>query len=73
MKTTIKNDMTTSEARDTVVITEEEARAISQLVNSLDSQTSALKALLSASGIESWIGSNHPRSLANMNIRISDD
>ena len=73
MKTTIKNDMTTSEARNTVVITEEEARAITQLVNSLESQTSALKTLLSASGIEGWIGSNHPRSLANMQIRISDD
>lgn len=73
MKTTLKNEITRQEAHDTVVITEQESRAIAQLVDSLHSQTVALKAMLSSSGIESWLGNAHARSLANLDIKIEND
>ena len=73
MKSTLKSEITRQEAHDTVVITEQESRAIAQLVDSLHHQTVALKAILVSSGIESWLSNAHPRSLANLDIKVTKD
>lgn len=70
MKTTIKNEMTESEARDTVVVTEKEARTIRSLVSGIRTQMDALETLLESCGVDTWISNSSPRSLANLNITI---
>jgi len=70
MKTMLKNEMTESEARDTVVVTEKEARTIRSLVSGIRTQMDALETLLESCGVDTWISNSSPRSLANLNITI---
>lgn len=70
MKTIIQNEMTVSQAQDTVVVTEREARAIRTLVSGIRTQMDALETLLESCGIETWISNNSPRSLANLEFTI---
>ena len=70
MKTVLKNQMTESEARDTVVLTENEAKAICTLVSGIRTQMDALSTLLEACGVQSWMPNNSPRGLANFEFTI---
>lgn len=70
MKTMLKNEMTVSEAQDTVVVTEKEARTIRSLVSGIRTQMDALETLLESCGVDTWISNSSPRSLANLNITI---
>ena len=70
MKTVLKNQMTESEARDTVVLTENEARAIRTLVSGIRTQMDALHTMLEACGVQDWISNASPRSLANFEFTI---
>ena len=74
MKTSLlKPELTTSEAKDMIVITEKEARTIRALVTSLNSNLSALEQVLDSVGIDSWVASEHPRTLANYKFTIKED
>jgi len=70
MKTTFKKEMTVSEARDTVVLTEKEARAIRSLVSGIRTQMDALETVLESCGVDTWISNNSLRSLANLEFTI---
>ena len=71
MKTSLlKPELTTSEAKDMIVITEKEARTIRALVTGISNQLSALDQVLDSVGVESWVGSEHPRTLANYKFTI---
>jgi hypothetical protein len=74
MKTSLlKTELTTSEAKDMIVITEKEARTIRALVTSLNSNLSALEQVLDSTGVDSWVASEHPRTLANYKFTIKED
>jgi hypothetical protein len=70
METTLQKEMTLSDARDTVVLTEIEARAIRNTVSGIRSQMDALESVLQSCGIEAWISKSSPRSLANFEFTI---
>ena len=74
MKTTmLKTDLSNQESKDMIVITEKESRTIRCLVTSINSQLSALDQVLDSIGVESWIGSDHPRTLANYKFTIKNE
>ena len=74
MKTSLlKPELTTSEAKDMIVITEKESRTIRALVTSISSQLSALDHVLDSVGVDSWVSSEHPRTLANYKFTIKKE
>ena len=74
MKTTLlKPELSNQESKDMIVITEKEARTIRALVTSISNQLSALDHVLDSIGVESWIGSDHPRTLANYKFTIKKE
>ena len=73
MKTTLQKELTVSQAQDTVVVTEREARAIRTLVSGIRTQMDALDTLLESCGIDTWISNGSPRSLANFEFTIKRD
>ena len=74
MKTSLlKTELTAQESKDMIVITEKEARTIRALVTSLNNQLSALEHVLDSIGIDSWVASEHPRTLANYKFTIKED
>ena len=74
MKTTLlKPELSNQEAKDMIVITEKEARTIRGLVSSIDNQLSALSLVLDSIGVESWVASDHPRTLANYKFTIKNE
>jgi len=74
MKTTLlKPELSAQESKDMIVITEKEARTIRGLVSSIESQLSALSLVLDSIGVESWVASDHPRTLANYKFTIKEE
>ena len=74
MKTTLlKPELSNQESKDMIVITEKEARTIRALVTSLNNQLSALDHVLDSVGVESWVSSDHPRTLANYKFTIKKE
>ena len=74
MKTTmLKTELSNQESKDMIVITEKEARTIRSLVTSLNSQLSALDHVLDSVGVDSWVSSEHPRTLANYKFTIKKE
>ena len=74
MKTThLKPELTAQESKDMIVITEKEARTIRALVSGINSQLSALEYTLDSIGVESWVGGDHPRTLANYKFTIKNE
>jgi hypothetical protein len=74
MKTSLlKTELTVQESKDMIVITEKEARTIRALVTSLNSNLSALEQVLDSVGIDSWVASEHPRTLANYKFTIKEN
>ena len=66
-------ELPTQEAKDMIVITEKEARTIRALVTGISNQLSALDQVLDTIGVESWVGSDHPRTLANYKFTIKTE
>ena len=74
MKTSLlKPALTTQEAKDMIVITEKEARTIRSVVTGISNQRSARDQVLDSIGVESWVGSDHPRTLANYKFTIKTE
>ena len=74
MKTTLlKPELSNQESKDMIVITEKEARTIRALVTSISNQLSALDHVLDTIGVDSWVGSDHPRTLANYKFTIKKE
>ena len=74
MKTTLlKTELSAQESKDMIVITEKEARTIRALVTSLGNQLSAIEQVLDSVGVESWVPSDHPRTLANYKFTIKEE
>lgn len=71
--TTIVNEMTENEARDTVVLTAQESAALFTCVAGLRNQLQALDQIMQSYGINNYIPSGSPRSLANLQFTIKRD
>lgn len=73
MNTQIKNELTTSEAKQVIAITEQEIRAIRMMITGLQSQIDALDNFMDAIGLQKWQGSNNPRSIASAQFTVTKD
>jgi len=72
MQSTIKNELTTSEAKKVFAITEQEVRTIRTMITGIQSQIDALDNFMDAIGLQKWMSSN-PRSIAAQQFTVSKD
>ena len=72
MKTQLKNELTTSEAKQVFAITEYEIRAIRTMITSIENQVSALDQFMDAIGLQKWMSSS-PRSIASAQFTVKKD
>jgi ABC-type Zn2+ transport system substrate-binding protein/surface adhesin len=72
MQTTIKQELTTSEAKAVFAITEKEIRTIRTMIQGIESQIDALDEFMDAIGMQKWMSSS-PRSIASADFKIIED
>jgi len=72
MKTSIKSELTTSEAKEVFAITEREIRTIRTMINGINTQVDALDEFMDAIGLQKWMSSS-PRSVAACDFKITKD
>ena len=74
MQSTIKNELTTSEAADVFAVTEHEIRVLRYHLDAINNQIRGLEAFMDSMGFTSYIGSNAPRSIkvAEYKVKIED-
>jgi len=72
MKSTIKSELTTSEAKEVFAITEKEIRTIRTMINGINTQVDALDEFMDAIGLQKWMSSS-PRSVAACDFKITKD
>lgn len=72
MQSTIKQELTTSEAKAVFAITEKEIRTIRTMIQGIESQISALDEFMDAIGMQKWMSSS-PRSVAACDFKITKD
>lgn len=72
MKTSIKSELTTSEAKEVFAITEREIRTIRTMINGINAQVDALDEFMDAIGLQKWMSSS-PRSIASGQFTIKAD
>jgi len=73
MNTQIKNELTTSEAKNVLAITDQEIRTIRMMINGIENNIQALDQFMDAMGLQRWIGSDNARSLGKAQFTISKD
>ena len=74
MQSTIKNELTTSEAADVFAVTEHEIRVLRHHLDAIQNQIRGLESFMDSMGFTSYIGSNSPRSIkvAEYKVKIED-
>jgi ABC-type Zn2+ transport system substrate-binding protein/surface adhesin len=72
MQSTIKQELTTSEAKAVFAITEKEIRTIRTMIQGIESQISALDEFMDAIGLQKWMSSS-PRSIASAQFTVAKD
>ena len=72
MQSTIKTELTTSEAKAVFAITEKEIRTIRTMIQGIESQISALDEFMDAIGMQKWMSSS-PRSIASGQFTVKAD
>lgn len=73
MQSTIKTELTTSEAQDVFAITELELKVLRMHLDAINNQIRGLEAFMDSMGFTTWIGSNSPRSIAKGEFRVTKD
>ena len=73
MQSTIKNELTTSEAADVFAVTEHEIRVLRHHLDAINNQIRGLESFMDAMGFTSYIGSNAPRSLKVGKFKVTTD
>lgn len=73
MQSTIKTELTTSEAKDVFAVTELEIKVLRMHLDAINNQIRGLEAFMDSMGFTSWIGSNSPRSIANAEFTVKTD
>ena len=74
MHSTIKNELTSSEAADVFAVTEHEIRVLRHHLDAINNQIRGLESFMDSMGFTSYIGSNSPRSIkvAEYKVKIED-
>ena len=74
MQSTIKTELTTTEAADVFAITEHELKVLRYHLDAINNQIRGLEAFMDSMGFTSYIGSNSPRSIkeAKYKVKIED-
>tara|TARA_R100001440_G_scaffold9756_2_gene18125 strand:- start:8118 stop:8342 length:225 start_codon:yes stop_codon:yes gene_type:complete len=73
MNTQIKKELTTSEAKNVLAITDQEIRTIRIMINAIENNVQALDQFMDAMGLQRWIGSDNARSLGQAQFTIKKD
>jgi hypothetical protein len=73
MQSTIKKELTTSEAQDVFAVTELEIRVLRMHLDAINNQIRGLEAFMDSIGFTSWIGNNSPRSIKNAEFTVKID
>jgi hypothetical protein len=73
MQSTIKNELTTSEAADVFTITEHEIRVLRHHLDAINNQIRGLECFMDSMGFTSYIGSNAPRSIKVGQFKVTAD
>ena len=74
MQSTIKTELTSTEAADVFAVTEQELRVLRYHLDAIHNQIRGLEAFMDSMGFTSYIGSNSPRSIkvAEYKVKIED-
>ena len=73
MQSSLKNELTTAEARDVFAITEKEVAVLRFHLDAIQNQIRGLESFMDSMGFTSWIGNNSPRSIANAEFKVKID
>jgi len=73
MNTQIKNELTTSEAKNVLAITDQEIRTIRIMINAIEQNVQALDQFMDAMGLQRWIGSDNARSIAHAQFVVKKE
>ena len=73
MQSTLKNELTSTEAADVFAITEYELKVLRYHLDSIQNQIRGLEAFMDSMGFTSWIGSNSPRSIKTAEFKVKTD
>jgi len=73
MQSTIKTELTSSEAADVFAITEHEIRVIRYHLDAITNQIRGLEAFMDSCGFNTYIGSNSPRSIKVAEYKVKMD
>lgn len=73
MHSTIKNELTSSEAADVFAITEHEIRVIRYHLDAINNQIRGLEAFMDSCGFNTYIGSSSPRSIKVAEYKVKHD
>ena len=73
MQSSIKKELTTSEAQDIFAVTELEIRVLRMHLDAINNQIRGLEAFMDSIGFTSWIGNNSPRSIKNAEFTVKID
>ena len=72
MQSTIKNELTSSEAKKVFAITEQEIRTIRTMITGIQTQIDAIDNFMDAIGLQKWMSSS-PRSIATAEFTVTKD
>ena len=73
MQSSLKNELTTPEARDVFAITEKEILVLRMHLDAINNQIRGLEAFMDSMGFTSWIGSESPRSIKKAEFTVKTD
>ena len=73
MQSTLKTELTTSEAQDVFAITELELKVLRMHLDAINNQIRGLEAFMDSMGFTTWIGSDSPRSIKKAEFKIKTD
>lgn len=73
MQSSIKKELTTSEAADVFAITELEIKVLRMHLDAINNQIRGLEAFMDSMGFTSWIGNHSPRSMVNAEFEVKTD
>lgn len=72
MQSTLKNELTTSEAKEVFAITQKEIRTIRTMISGIESQIAALDEFMDAIGMQKWM-TGSARSIASGQFTVKKD
>ena len=73
MQSTLKTELTTSEAQDVFAITELELKVLRMHLDAINNQIRGLEAFMDSMGFTTWIGSDSPRSIKKAEFKVKTD